>query len=424
MTSIANMVPAIPGDSSSKKPIVRWWESWWYACVLILLSIIPLIWPSTPPLPDLPGHMARYVVQLNLDHSKLLQQFFDFQWALIGNLGVDLLIIPMSKLFGLEIGVKILVLTIPALTTAALLWITCEVHGKLQPTSGFAVPFVYGFPFAHGFVNFSLSAGLALLAFAYWLHLTRYARYSLRIIAFVPISCLIWLTHVFGWGLLGLLVSASECVRIGEKKENWRTALKYLTKAVLPLAAPISLMIIWRHGMNGATYTGGFFDPIAKSYSLIGVLRDRWLIWDCISLAAVLVALWATYRQQEIGYSNRLLIPSTVIGLMFLILPSYVFGSAYTDARIAPFIFITLIIAARCNENSVRGNAMFAALAALFVVLRLGGNTLSYYIADAEAKEQLTPLEYFEPGVRVLSLTGNACPGSGNFPDICILEVL
>lgn len=416
MDSSASRVSAIPGGPHLIRPSVRWWESRWYGFVLILLSITPLIWPTTPPLPDLPGHMGRYAVELELKHSESLQRFFDFHWALVGNLGVDLMIIPAAKLFGLEMAVKIIVVAIPALMTTALLWISYEVHGKLQPTTGFAIPFVYGFPFAYGFINFSLSAALALLAFAYWLNLTRHVRYLLRSIAFVSISCLIWVTHVFGWGILGLLVFSAEWVRFREQKRGWLAALQDSTLAVAPLAVPILLMIIWRNSAAGQTYTGGFFDPIAKSYSLVGVLRDRWLIWDCFSLSAVLVALWAAFRRPDFEYSASLLIPSTVLASAFIILPSYVFGSAYTDTRIAPFAIMICILAARSNDDNFRGNTMFAAFAALFFILRFGGNTLSYYLADAEAKERLTALSYFDSGARVLTLAGNACPREWELP--------
>ena len=59
---------------------------------LVLLSCVPLLWPDVPPLTDLPGHMGRYRVQLDLATSPDLQQYFGFDWQVIGNLGVDLLV--------------------------------------------------------------------------------------------------------------------------------------------------------------------------------------------------------------------------------------------------------------------------------------------------------------------------------------------
>ena len=70
--------------------------------LLALLAMLPLLWPTIPPLVDLPGHMGRYRVQLDYADSATLRNFYSFKWNLIGNLGVDLLIIPLSKIFGLE----------------------------------------------------------------------------------------------------------------------------------------------------------------------------------------------------------------------------------------------------------------------------------------------------------------------------------
>ena len=74
------------------------------------------------PLVDLFGHMGRYRVELDLTHSPWLQRYFDYHWAAIGNLGVDLLVIPLGKLIGLEPAVKLIVLAIPPLTAAGFLW--------------------------------------------------------------------------------------------------------------------------------------------------------------------------------------------------------------------------------------------------------------------------------------------------------------
>ncbi|MFX7988875.1 hypothetical protein ABTK55_20070, partial [Acinetobacter baumannii] len=81
------------------------------------------------PMVDLPGHMGRYRVELDFSHYPWLGDWYHFQWALIGNLGLDLLVLPLAPIFGLELAVKLIVITIPALTVMGLLWIAREVHG-------------------------------------------------------------------------------------------------------------------------------------------------------------------------------------------------------------------------------------------------------------------------------------------------------
>jgi hypothetical protein len=46
-----------------------WWETRLFMALLIVGSVVPLLWPSLPPLIDLPAHLARYRVQLGLSDS-------------------------------------------------------------------------------------------------------------------------------------------------------------------------------------------------------------------------------------------------------------------------------------------------------------------------------------------------------------------
>ena len=165
-----------------------WWEARWFLALVVLATMIPLLYPPIPPLVDLLGHMGRYRVELDLGHSPWLQRYYDYHWAAIGNLGVDLLVIPLGRLFGLEPAVKLIVLAIPPMTAAGFLWVAREVHGRVPPTAFFALPFIYGYPFLFGFVNFTLSMALAFLAFGLWLRLGRLERTRLRGWLFVPIS--------------------------------------------------------------------------------------------------------------------------------------------------------------------------------------------------------------------------------------------
>ena len=73
-----------------------WWESRAFIVALVALSTLPLLYPPIPPLVDLFGHMGRYRVQLDLHNSPWLPKYYGFHWAAIGNLGVDLLVMPLA----------------------------------------------------------------------------------------------------------------------------------------------------------------------------------------------------------------------------------------------------------------------------------------------------------------------------------------
>lgn len=121
-------------------PRLHWWQTRTFVVAVVIATMIPLVWPTIPPLVDLPGHMGRYRVQLDDGAHRWLYDWYNFQWSMIGNLGVDLLIEPLAPIFGLELAVKLIVMAIPALTVSGLLWIAREVHGRIPATALFALP--------------------------------------------------------------------------------------------------------------------------------------------------------------------------------------------------------------------------------------------------------------------------------------------
>src|SRR3954463_15882010 len=128
-----------------------WWEGRLCLALVVFATTIPLLYPAIPPLVDLLGHMGRYRVELDLGRSAYLRDYYNYHWAAIGNLGVDLLMMALGPVIGLEPATKLIVLLIPPLTVAGFLWGAREVDGRVPPTAYFAIPFAYGHPFMFGF---------------------------------------------------------------------------------------------------------------------------------------------------------------------------------------------------------------------------------------------------------------------------------
>ena len=398
---------------------LHWWQTRWFVAAMAFAAAIPLLWPDIPPLVDLPGHMGRYRVQLAMGTNPWLHQWYDFRWSLIGNLGIDLLIVPLASVLGLEGAVKLIVVAIPVLTVTGLLWIAREVHGRIPATALFALPLAYSYPFQFGFVNFALSMALALNLFAWWLRLARQGRLRFRAIVFVPLSCGLWVCHTFGWGVLGVLAFSAEMVRQHDLRrdrradgggDHWLEAWVRAGLGCLPLALPMVLMVAWRSGDHVTGQTADWFNWRAKANWVLMIFRDRWMAWDVAGVTILFVILLKGMRDARIEYSRNLGLSALFLLGVYLILPRIVFGSAYADMRLAPFVLAVALVALRPRRGlSPRGSATVAAVGLAFFGARLAGTTASYWLYDRSYDATLTALAHIPERARVVSFVGRRC---------------
>jgi hypothetical protein len=385
--------------------MTQWWDRRAVFAACVILALVPLVYPSVPPLVDVPGHMGRYAVQLD---PAPFARWYAFDWQLIGNLGVDLLIEPMARLFGVELGTKLIVMAIPALAVAALLWIAREVHGRVPPTAFFALPLAWGHPLIFGFVNFSLAMALALLAFALWLRMARTGAARWRPHVFPPLACIIWTTHTFGWGLLGVLCFCAELTRQRDLGKSWIAAAVASALACLPMAVPLAPMLIWRS--NATDMTGDWFDWGTKTLWVLSILRDRWQPFDVASLFVLVGVIGLAVRHAALSFSRNLATSALTLLAVFVLLPRIVFGSAYADMRLAPYLFAIAIIAIRPKPDASKRFLGAVALAGLaFFGARIAGHTISLGMASARYDRALVALDAMPRGARVAAFTPRTC---------------
>jgi hypothetical protein len=386
-----------------------WWESRLCLALVVFATMLPLIYPPIPPLVDLFGHMGRYRVELDLNHSRWLQQYYDYHWALIGNLGVDVLVRLLAPLLGMEPAVKLIVLAIPPLTAIGFLWVASEVHGRVPPTAFFALPFIYGYPFLFGFVNFTLSVALAFLAFGLWLRLGRLERTGLRGILFVPISLVVFFAHTYGWGLLGLMCFSADAVRLHDRGRSWWRAGIEAALHTAVMALPLLVMLFWRSETHGGQVFG-WFEWKTKWRWIYSALRDRWKVFDIWSLVgAALVFLYAVFSR-KLTLSRNLAFSAIVLAVSFVLLPRIIFGSAYADMRLVPYLMAVALLAIRFRGSPDRTMAqVLAVLGLLFFAVRIGANTTSLAMAADDQRAKLQALDYVPEGARVITLTGMTC---------------
>ncbi len=384
-----------------------WWQRRSALAAILVAGILPLLWPPLPPLTDLPGHAGRWQIAIAGPDSPL-RQYYHVRWALIGNLGVDILAIPLAHLIGIIPAAKLVVSLIVPLSMAAMLWLAHEVHGRVPPTALFALPFVYAWPFQMGFVNFALAQGLCLAALALWLRLARMAQPGLRAALFGPIGLALWVTHSAGWGLFGLMAFGAELARLREERRSWPAAIGGAIAACLPLALPILIMIAHRPEAARANETGDWFNFSAKLLWAISSLRDRWQWFDLTSLTALLFILYIGMREQRLGYARLLGWPALFCVAGFLLLPRLLLGGSYVDMRMMPAIWILALLAIRPPPPGRLAHILGLA-GLLFFGIRTAATTLSFALVTAEQRSELKAVSHIPRGAAVLALVYRPC---------------
>ena len=387
----------------------RWWNSRAYLWMLVALAAVPLLIPPVPPLTDLPAHLARYRIALAAGPADPLSQWYEFHWALVGNLGVDGIVHLLAPWIGLQFAAKLTVLAIPPLTVLGMLLVAWEAHGRLPPTAAFAVPLAYGFPFLFGFVNFCLAMALMLLALALWIRLGRQEKFRTRALLLVPISGAIYFAHIVGWGVLGLCCFAVEAVRGRRRGLSFAGSVLEAARQVIPLAVPFLFLLLWRSGGEGDASLG-WFQLETKFFALSRIFSDRWFWFDLACLLILIrVAVLPVSKQNRVRVSPLLAAPAAALGIIVLLLPHQLFGSSFADSRLAGFALAIWLLALDSEDGEGRRAHRLALAATAFALVRILAVSASLMIESRAWDDKLRVLDQVRPGSRVASLVHMDC---------------
>lgn len=389
-----------------------WWQSHWLLLLVCIAGILPVALTGMPLLVDLGGHLGRFAVQTDGGASPILRQWYSFHWGLIPNLGTDLLMQVLTPWLGLEPALRLIVTAIPGLQIAGWLLLAKTVHGRLPPTALFALPLAYGYPFQFGFLNFTLGMAVATVLLALWVRLERGDRQRLRWLLFVPLSCIVWITHLVGWAVLAIMAGGQEVAAWRRLGLGWTRAAARAGLALSCLLAPwlVSLGFGAAHGHGTTTQ---WFEFWYKLPYLIMPLRDRWAVWDIGSALVILGVIGWCWASRWVVFDRGLLLGVVVLAGLFAVMPGRVIGSAYADMRLVPVMLALALVAARPGPlASVRAVTTLAVAGLVFAGARLAGNGASLALFDRAMQADLAALDAVPVGGELVSLTTEPCDPS------------
>lgn len=370
---------ARPRTGLRARPSAR--EGLWLGVVLALLSCLPFLVAEHPQLTDYGSQLPRYHVMLEGGRSPFLARYYEFEWLFRGNLGADLLVFPLAKLFGLETAGWLIGLVIPPLTGLGLVAIEWQLRRRIGIGALLAFATIWSPAMGMGFYNFCLSLALALFAFAGWIGLEG-KRW--RWAVFVPAGLVVWLCHASGWGILGVLVFGYEWSK--------RKGLPAFV-APWPLMAPLLPAILFAGETKGSLSYGT--KPWTYKFAIfVQTLREQSLGLDIGTLGFLLLVIVVSLGFRRID--GRLGWAALAFAALSLLMPRHFGGGDYADYRL---MAVTLTIG--CLAMSWQAPRWLYWLAPLLFLVRLDFTTEAWHRNSRELEQALKALDRVPQGARI-----------------------
>jgi len=350
---------------------------------MALLAGMPVLVATLPQMGDYSAHLARYHVMLDGGQNPFLAKYYAFNWRWTGNVGVDLLIRPLAAAMGLEAAGRLICFVIPVLTGLGILAVEWALRRRIGIGALLAMTFIWSPALVMGFVNFGLSLALALFAFALWVRLEgKEWRWSL----FLPIGVAVWLCHVSGWGILGVMVGGYELNRT----RSWRALL-----APLPLAVPLVPLLLG--GGTEGLMSYGSHVWLYKKAIWVRAMRDQIYWLDLLTPVLIGLAFLAALLARRVD--ARLAWAAVLLAVASFVVPRKISGGDYADYRL---VAACLLVACLAIDWRPARRTVLTAAASLFLV-RLAVTTTGWYDSSQEMEQMLTTLDHVPEGARVAS---------------------
>lgn len=334
--------------------------------LVALLAAMVALWPLGIGI-DYFNHLARTYIQGHLATEPALQEFYAVSFDFIPDLTMDLIIPWLSQWIGIYAAGGVTAWLALILPPVAGLVLSKSLHGRVTWVSLLGFLTVFNANMGWGFVNYTASSGLALLAFALWVRMAPSWR---RTVLFAPISLVLVANHALAFLLFGFLAFSWEV--IGFLKQERGSVAAFVRQLILvDFPAMLAGLVFIALSMQGAADLPQDVTPLYDLEEKIGVLfaatdfNNRLLA--LLAVLAVAGFFWATVRQGWVSFAANSAWLCAAFLTLVIVIPSSIFGIWGLHLRFtAPLL---IVAAASINITQDFPARLKPALASGFAVL-------------------------------------------------------
>jgi hypothetical protein len=314
------------------------------------VAILPVLTTPIIPIIDFYNHLARYFVLATLDQTPFLQRSYASAWAILPNIGLDLIGTALLKWVDPMRAGHIMVLAMMANLYASVLVFNHRLTGRSSMlTAILLVPLLYSFIFTWGFANFLFGLGLCFWGASWWLAWRR------RPWVGIPVACVIavaiFLCHGLAFALYGLLLGGLELgFFLTSRERRFSSLAAYGAALAVQAVAPAILFLISATatvsgGVTGADetvrkliHTGGLADRIVqiivyRLQTIFRVAEGPSLWFDVVSLILTVALLAALAWRGRLRLHPVAWPAMAIAAALVIIVPPGMFGVAYVADR-------------------------------------------------------------------------------------------
>lgn len=341
-----------------------------------LLLCVPLFVAQILPSVDFPNHLARAFLLARWDTLHGYGEFYRPQWAVLPNLALDLITVPLAKVFPPLIAGRIFV----ALLIGINLWggarLSKAVTGYWSLWCLAPGLLIYSRIFSYGFFSFLFGLGIALWALS--VHIERRDRRPLdRLWPAVLFAFALFACHLVTLALFLLLAGAYDLGRDIAERKSWRHYA--LDAGILLASAFLPAVLLLLASPTAGEATAMTFRDLGPKVKMLGaIFRTGQARWDTIFTLAVVALVVVLCLTKRLRLDKRMGLPALAVTTVFLLAP-YGFKEAFNvDTRLP---LVVAIVALMCLAPATRAGAKVAGFAVVGLLAFRVASTAVHYAA-------------------------------------------
>ncbi len=376
---LSSPCPGFAADAADASGEALFERRWITAAVYSLMAIValyPVFAVDIPPLVDYPNHLARVFLLANLEHSVALQQNYVPNWDFRPNMAMDIILPPLAKVFPIyDLGRAFVALTLLVILGAVIVLRRVAV-GRVGYWPILAMLVLYNHALFWGFLSYLFTTGLALLAFAAWLAFHKRS-FAFRLCFFAAVAFVLFVSHIFGLLIYGLLVAGHEIWRTHQNGWSLPWIAREWPISGAQFILPATFFVRWAM----------LDDAVGDAVNKYGTWRDKLnalfspvniglpLIDTLTAVFLVCVLVWCL-RSKQIGMAPALKVPVILLTAVTVMMPNSLSGVWGADFRLPAVLVCVLMASFIATPEAVRQVRVAVVLG---IALLLGR---TYFITD------------------------------------------